>query len=52
MRTDALNASLTLFGVIGLDPLTAVDEFEGWFNTFYKLIEQGVLETPGVGVEA
>lgn len=52
MRTDALNAALTLFGVIGLDPLSSVDEFEGWFNSLYKLIEEGTFETPRIGVEA
>jgi hypothetical protein len=52
MRTDALNAALTLFGIIGLDPLSSADEFEGWFESLYTLIEQGVFETPGVSVEA
>ena len=52
MRTDALNAALTLFGIIGLDPLSGVDEFQGWFESLYKLIEAGVFETPDVRVEA
>ena len=52
MRTDALNAALTMFGIIGLDPLSGVDEFQGWFESLYKLIEAGVFETPDVRVEA
>lgn len=52
MRTDALQATLTLFGIIGLDPISGVDEFEGWYGSLYKLIETGVFETPDVRVEA
>jgi hypothetical protein len=52
MRTDAYNATLTLFGIIGLDPLSGVEEFEGWLGTAYKYIETGVFETPRVSVEA
>ena len=52
MRTDALQASLTLFGIIGLDPLSSADEFYGWFQSLYHLIEQGEFETPDVRVEA
>ena len=52
MRTDALQASLTLFGIIGLDPLSSADEFYGWFQSMYQLIEQGEFQTPDVRVEA
>lgn len=52
MRTDALTAALTAFGIAGLDVLSAPDEFEGWFQTFYDVIEAGIFATPDVRVEA
>lgn len=52
MRTDALTAALTAFGIAGLDVLSAPDEFYGWFETFYAAIEQGTFETPDVRVNA
>ena len=52
LLSQKLRTFLTLFGIIGLDPLSSADEFEGWFQSLYKLIEAGVFETPGVRVEA
>ena len=52
MRTDALQGTLTLFGIIGLDPLSSADEFYGWFQSLYTLIEAGEFQTPDVRVEA
>ena len=52
MRTDALNAGLTYFGLAGIDPIENSEEFAAWLGTFLGYIEQGTFETPDVRAEA